>query len=659
MSSRLTAALIFLLNFWIAGKLFTIEWLDQMASIEGAYIALARYIAGHWRELDWLPLWYGGIPFQNSYPPLLHLLDAAAVTWLGLTPARAYHAVTALFFCLGPVALFALALRISGSRAGACTAALLYTAVSPSVWLMPDVRADLGGWFGSRRLQVLVGWGEGPHVTAVALLPLALLAIHAAAEKQRPAWIAPAALAAAAVALTNWLGAFALALGVLSWLAAGFELDWRRLRRLALAGVLAYGLAAPWMPPSTVAVIQENAQTIEGDYRGVYALLPLRLGIGLAALALAKFAMRRWRTPAGLQMAVLFSLATGAITLASAWFGIAVLPQPQRYHVPMELGIALALGLAAGLALDRLPPRARWFALGAIFVAAMIPIREARRLARDFLIRPVAIEQTAVYRIAAALAGEERVMAQGAASFWLNAFHDTPQLAGGFDQGVTNPACRVASYVITSDDGAGGRAAEISLLWLKALGVHKVSVGGEKSGEHYKPFRNPRKFAGVLDEIWREGDDWAYRIPQRSRSLARVIRPEDAVARRPVHGLDVEPLRAYVRALDDAALPVAEFTWRGAAAARITASLEPEHALSLQMTHHPGWRATVNGAPCPIRQDGIGQMLLEPRCAGACEVELAYDGGREMRLARGAQGLALAALALLIAGRPRAILKQL
>lgn len=659
MSSRLPAVAIFLLNAWIAARLFQVEWLDQMASIEGAYIGLARYISGNWTDLGWFPVWYGGIPFQNTYPPLLHLLNAAGVTWLGLTPAHAYHVMTALFFCIGPVALYALALRLSGSQSGAFLAALVSTALSPSAWLIAGVRADLGGWLGSRRLQVLVGWGEGPHVTAIALLPLALLAIHVAAEKKRPGWIALAAVATAAVPLANWLAAFALAIGVLCWFAAGFELDGSKLCRVALVGVLAYCLAAPWIPPSTIAAIQENARTIEGDYRGVYTQLPLRLGIALLALLLVKLSMRRLRAPAGLQLAVLFSLATGGIALAGASFGVAVVPQPQRYHIAMELGGALALGLAGGLALDQLRPRARWIALGAIILMAIPALREARRVARDSLIRPVSIEQTAVFKIAGALRGQDRVMAQGSAAFWMNAFHDTPQLAGGFDQGVTNQANRVAVYTITTDDGAGDRAAEISLLWLKALGVHKLAVGGAKSGEHYKPFRNPRKFDGVLEAIWREGDDYAYRVPQRSRSLARVIRRGDAVARKPVHGLDVDPLRAYVQALDDPGLPLAEFRWLSSRAARITATLAPEHVLSLQMSHHPGWRATVNGSARELTEDGLGQMLLEPDCAGSCTVEIAYDGGSEMLAARALQILGVVVLLLLVTGRPRAILGKL
>ena len=88
------------------------EYLRHMGSIEGAYIGIARYAMAHWGDLTWFPLWYGGVPYQNTYPPLLHWC-VALVAWMrGITPAHAYHWTTALAYCLGPVTLFALVRRL-------------------------------------------------------------------------------------------------------------------------------------------------------------------------------------------------------------------------------------------------------------------------------------------------------------------------------------------------------------------------------------------------------------------------------------------------------------------------------------------------------------------------------------------------------------------
>ncbi len=77
------------LNAWILGRLFKIEYTPWMGSIEGAYVGLSRWLQGHWTDLGWFPLWYGGIPLENAYPPLLHIVVAAAAQASGISPARA------------------------------------------------------------------------------------------------------------------------------------------------------------------------------------------------------------------------------------------------------------------------------------------------------------------------------------------------------------------------------------------------------------------------------------------------------------------------------------------------------------------------------------------------------------------------------------------
>ncbi len=54
--------------------------------------------------------------------------------------------------------------------------------------------------------------------------------------------------------------------------------------------------------------------------------------------------------------------------------------------------------------------------------------------------------------------------------------------------------------------------------------------------------------------------------------------------------------------------------------------------MSLQITHDPGWQATVDGERQPIRKDGLGFLVIEPRCEQGCTVALTYDGGPERTL---------------------------
>ena len=64
--SAAAALSLFAVNAWITIWLFHTPYTVQMGSIEAAFIGLERYIAGHFGELHWFPLWYGGVPFPNA-----------------------------------------------------------------------------------------------------------------------------------------------------------------------------------------------------------------------------------------------------------------------------------------------------------------------------------------------------------------------------------------------------------------------------------------------------------------------------------------------------------------------------------------------------------------------------------------------------------------
>ncbi len=623
----LGALLLFAVNWYVAGKLATVEYLDAMHSIEGAYFGISRFAMENWGDLTWFPLWSAGVPYQNSYPPLLHLV-VAAVAWLaGISPALSFHIVVTFFYCLGPVALYWLATRWAGSLGCGLFAGLLYSLLSPSAWLIGNVRADLGGWFGARRLHTVVFYGDAPFIASLTLVPVALACLDLALKKRKPLFYLLAAAAMASVVLTNWLGGATLALAVLAYLLASQE--WRHAWPATLGiGVLAYALASPWIPPSTINTIRVNAQTIGGDY-----LMMWRQACYAAVLAAALLGLlllfRKLGAAWHLRAALCFALITGAITLSAEWGNIFLVPQPHRYHLPMEMAICLSLAFLLR------PLRGRAAAI-AILVLGTVQAQHLRHFAGE-LIRPIDIRARTEFKTARWFDSHmqgRRVMAPGSTSFFMNAFTGTPQLGGGFDQGVPNWYARVAVYAIYSGQNAGASDGEISVLWLKAFGVQAVAVGGPRSGEYYKPFVNPGKFVGLLPEVYRDGDDYIYAVPSRTGSLAHVVRERDLVRTAPIHGLDVGQVRKYVAALEDPVLPIAEMTWTSRHSARIVAELHRNQLVSVQVTYHPGWRAMVNGERRRVMGDKIGLMAIEPQCEGRCAIDLIYDGGTEMKAAK-------------------------
>jgi hypothetical protein len=650
---RWAAPALFLINALIVRELFFIEYTREMGSIEAAYISISRYITENWSDLTWFPLWYGGIPFQNTYPPLLHIAVAAAADVFNWSAARAHHFVTAVAYCLGPVTLYSMALRISGDRIGSFLSGLVYSLLSTSAVLIPVVAHDTGGVFYARRLQALVHYGEGPHVTSMTLLPVAILCLHLYFERRRPLDCVLAAASFAAVVLTNWLGGFALAAAVVSYLLA------RRAGRKDWAcsvgiGIFAYTLAAPWIPPTTLLAIRENAQRIGGPYQlgsehlfyaGVFTLL----------LVVVHVLLLRMRVSRILHFSILFFLFMGVVTLAAQWFKLYLLPQPERYHLEMEIAIAL---LAVFLLRQLFSGKSRAVHAGALAFAVLFTVfqfREYRWYAKQIL-KSIDVTQTIEYKVARWFdqhMQSKRVMAPGSISFWMNAFTDTPQIGGGFDQGIINQQLPVMQFQVYSGMAAGTAEGEIAITWLKALGVHAVAIGGKHSGEYYKPFNNPSKFEGLLPELWSDGDDRIYSIPHRSASTAHVMRPEHLVQRVPEPATDIAPLKPYVAALADPSFPHAEWTWHDRHSATASARLRRGQVLSVQIAYHPGWNASVNGKSARVTSDGIGQIVVEPDCEGECQVDLVFTGGTEAAIARVASYGAILAALVWIAASPR------
>ena len=85
-----------------------------------------------------------------------------------------------------------------------------------------------------------------------------------------------------------------------------------------------------------------------------------------------------------------------------------------------------------------------------------------------------------------------------------------------------------------------------------------------------------------------------------------MIHPDQLVCRAPVDGLDAEPLRPYIAALEDPSLPRARFQWRNPHEAAIAA----DQFLSVQARYAPGG------------SDRPGLLLVEPRSTGLCQITL-------------------------------------
>ena len=187
-----------------------------MESIEGSYMSIARWVAANWSDLTWFPLWFNGMPMRrcisrDSISPLLDCrhcwVDSAARVSLS-------YAIT---YSAGALTLFWLCYAANKDRAQALVAALLYSLISPTCFLVPLIRADAGGWFvapaipDTRPLR-----RRSPHQRGRAD-SLVILVLHGALSLRNRIWIALAPFALAAMPLMNWPGSMGLTMAVLAY----------------------------------------------------------------------------------------------------------------------------------------------------------------------------------------------------------------------------------------------------------------------------------------------------------------------------------------------------------------------------------------------------------------------------------------------------------
>ncbi|MGA3018029.1 MAG: hypothetical protein ABSF62_12990 [Bryobacteraceae bacterium] len=640
--------LLLLVNLAIVAKLFGVEYSAYNGSIEGTFIAISRIMARYPGQWQWWPFWNGGLPFEDVYLPFTHWLVAAFSLLTRLSAARSFHIVSAAIYVCSPAAVFWMALELSRRWGASLIAALAYSCVSVSALLVPAIAVDAGGALNLRRLQVLVFYGEAPHLAALALLAVAVVCFSRALTTRQVKWQLLAGGMSAAVVLSNAFGIVMLPVALVCWLMA-FPLRpwWRAPLTVAAIGILTYCWISPWLSPSMIRAIRANAPTTGGDFRYTE-----RTWIALALVAggflLLWLGMRLFRASSHLRFFLLLGYVPTAIVVTAYVGKTAIIPQPQRYQTEMDMLLPLAMVFAGASLLDRVPARVRFAVVAAVIGGLGFQTVHSVLYGRD-LIRSVDPNRLGEYQIARWLDTHrpgERAFISGSNSFLYNVFTDNPQLTGGHDQHTVNTFIPIVGFTIYSGMNAGDRDAEYSIFWLKAFGAHMISVPGPGSNDYYyKGFVHPGKFDGVLRLLWRSGGGSIYEVPARSPSLAHVIPASAIVRRTPRHGLDIAPVEAYVAALDDPTYPPAAFRWKGMSEAEIEATLRPGQAISVQVTYERGWEAWANGKPQRVFGDAIGQVMIEPDCLGPCRVSLAYTGGWEHRATR---AMSLAAMLLAI-----------
>jgi len=630
------------LNGYICRQAFFIEYTGKMNSMHGFWIAIAKLAGDHWYKPSWWPYWYNGMPFEYTYAPLVPGLTAAISRLSGFSAARAFLMVSAGVYCLSPAALFLMARQLTRRTGWSFIAAIVYSFSAASELLLPDANFSLSHLRDARRLYLSFVWDEVPHQLGLALVCVAILFLARAMEDHRFRSYLRAGLCISLALLSSAFGATALLLLAACLLATcEGEVKRRNLSFVLLCGLMAYLAMCPYLPPSLILTIRSDAK--------VFPLMAWTAASfwTLAGVAGGGFLLwlvsRQWR-PWYLRCFFLFAYLAFAIPALDKKYTLHFLPEAGRYTIELELALVLLLVFGIALLVDRLPKAARIVLAIALLGPLYQQVASQRRFSRN-VIAPADITKTIEYQIARWIEPNLpgwRVSAPGSVWPWLNTFSKVRQFSGGSFPTAPNVVQLRADWELPGDV----HETAIPVLWYKAYGVDAVIEPGPDSPEFWQPHEHGHQFDAALPVIWEQSDTRIYAVPRPVRSLAHVIPRSAVVSRAPTGTADNEEVKTYVAALEAPAAPIPAFLWLDDNRARVHASVAAGQVISVQVTYHPGWKATAGNAAVPLSKDGLGQMILSPGHAGEYDITLSYDGGWEAWLCRAVSAIVIFGTAL-------------
>jgi hypothetical protein len=635
---------VFCCTALLIGPLFRVKYEDRWASIESTFISDARFLAAHWPHPLWQPLWYGGTRFDYVYPPVLRYGTALLTNFF--VPVKAYHVFVALMFSFGIAGVYFLVRVMGRSRLQSWLSAAACALLSPSFLFIPEIRYDAIDLL-PLRLGVLIRYGEGPHISALSLLPFALGFAFLGLQRHRNRSIVLAAVFSALVALTNFYGATALAIfyPILVWSLWVTNRDraiW--LRALAIPA-LAYGLTAFWLTPGYFKITLYNMRYVSQPGN--------RYSVLLAVFAMLLFGVVSIRTFARKPQLAYLIFTSGSLlfftlnVLGHHYFNFRVIGEPHRLIPEMDMAMLLAgIELLRRLWLRPFAsPVALRLARTAVIltaVSAVWPLVRFLPHAWEMYPREIDFHKRVEYRISGWISEhmpDSRTFVMGSTRFWWDAWHDNTEVGGGSDQGLINPNPSAAAWEITL-----GPDPEPSVLWLQSLGADAIVVSDEHSQDAYHDFHAPLKFAGVLPVLLDDQEgNVIYRVPRRYPGLARVVETERSRAAKPMDpATNLTLLRAYSDMVEKGPdMPVTTH-WNGPDSISIHTSIEAGQSLLVQVTYDPAWRAWSGKSELPIRRDAMGFMAIDAP-AGTRDVILVFETPLENKV-----GYAVTAATMLI-----------
>ena len=642
-------------NAILIWPLFTGEYDRNVASIGIAHILNGRYLADFWQSA-WNPYWYGGFPNHLIYPLLapLSLALVQKLTFGFLSMPQVYRGVVAVAYVLTPVTLFFLVRYFTKRNLIAFFGALFYfLAPSANYFLIPGFRG-LGEklYFAPWQLSVITDYGEGPHIIALALAPLAIIAYWRLLRQPSFYKLLLAAFLMGLVVSINLFSACALGYFLLGVFLSEFVLgkSKEKLFISLLLIPLVYGLIAYCYDLSMLVSLSKSGYIHPENTFHLPPVTNLFLILifiaGPLLFAFYELFKNKSKLQNGLVLGIWF-LIFWAIPYAfyrGYWFG----SQPNRYMPELNMTVAI-LGAAVLVwvydwIVGKLGILGRVGKVGggAILLGCYITVllywsQGFIRHSWEMVAAHPDIKSSSEYKVAKWL-GEninyesgERAYLTGSPAFFFNEFADVPQLRGDEDNAQADPWWADVVYQVNA-----GTDGQLALGWLEAYNV-RFAVVDFGASTPYKDFKYPDKFSDL--ETLAEIDGFKImEIPGQHEIIQAVdlteverLKPFSHPIKRV---LDKEGLLSFLEATREPLGVQVEYTYAyrqnpDLAVVKVK-NANQKTGILFKSTYDSGWRArlvqTTNSKQqrVEIIKTGPDLMLVKPKVAGDYTLELSY-----------------------------------
>ncbi len=637
-------------NIFLVWPLFAGEYDKNTASIGVAHILNARYLSRFWNH-GWNPFWYGGFPNHLIYP-LLAPISLAAVQkiFFFLSMAQVYRIVVATAYVLMPVTLFFLVRYFTKRNLIALFASIIYIlAPSANYFLIPGFRVvGEALHFAPWQLSVIVDFGEGPHMIALSLVPLAIIAYWRLLRNPSFYKFLLTAILMGLIVSINLFSAYALGYFLLGVFFSEFILGKgkQKLFISLLLIPLIYGLIGYCYDVSMIVSLLKSGYM---HPENVFRLPPITVlfflfifVIGPLIFILHEVFKKRPKFQNYFVLVIWFFI-FWAIPFAfykGIWFG----SQPNRYMPELNMTTAIIMAVILVKLYDLVREKfgklgivAGTILLGCYLAILLSCSRGFIQNGWEFVEANQDIEATSEYKIAKWIEANteyktgERSFLTGSPAFFFNEFADVPQLRGDDDNAQPNHWWADVVYQVnTGTDG------ELALGWLKAYNVRYL-VADIFASTSYKDFKNPDKFKGLTEPVVEIDGFEILEIPGEAEiiqavDLAKVEKLKPfSYPIKPV--LDKEGLMIYLEAIKKPVGTKIDYVYQyrtnpDLAIVKVSGANENTGIL-FKSTYDKGWRAVLKTEDrrqktVKITKIGPDLMLVKPGTAGDYTLEMSY-----------------------------------